>query len=107
MLHSPQHSATWQRRVFVGLLAVAGALVYSILLSDHGLGRYLELRKRLDDRGHVAFRRAERNRRLAERLERLRTDPHALEEAARSTLGVVGEDEIVLVFPDRRGSSLE
>ena len=53
---------------------------------------------------HIVFRigeahgRITRNRALLERLDGLRTDERVLEEIARSSLGVAGEDEIVYVF---------
>ena len=59
------------------------------------------------DFGHrsaQAYERLDRNREITQRLRGLQTDSRMLEEAARSTLGVVHEDEIVVVFRNARGS---
>ena len=89
----------------LGLLAaVALVLAGNILFSRHGVGHYLSLREDLARRSKQAVERIVRNREMNERLEGLRTDDRVLEEVARSTLGVVDEDEIVVVFEKPRGA---
>ena len=44
-----------------------------------------------------------RNRRLFEKVQALKTDDRALEEAARRTLGVVRDNEIVYMFDSPSG----
>ena len=100
-----QRPSLARRRPALGLLTVIGAvLVYEVLFGNHGVGRYFALRDDLAHRSAQAYRRITRNRALDERLQGLRTDQRMVEEAARSTLGVVHDDEIVLVFTHPRGS---
>ena len=97
-----QRSHLHQRKALLGLLScIALGLLYGIFLGDHGLRRYLELKDTMAERSADAYDRIVRNRQLFERVEALRTDDRALEEVARTALGVVREDEIVYVFgPD-------
>jgi cell division protein FtsB len=100
-----QRAPVARRRPLLGLLAfVAAVLLYEVVFGSHGLGRYFALRDDLTHRSQQAYRRIARNRSLDERLHGLRTDEMMIEEAARSTLGVVHDDEIVLVFTHPRGS---
>lgn len=99
-----QRNSAERRKPVLALLAVLGAgLVYAVACGRHGVQRYLELRRDLDRRGGQAYQRIERNRDMLERLQGLRTDDRVLEEVARSTLGVVDENEIVIVFRDPQG----
>lgn len=88
-----------QRRTLLWTLGlVTAGLLYGILLGNHGLHRYLELRSTESRRSGEAYIRVARNRALRERIEGLRTDPRALESEARAKLGVAGKNEIVYVF---------
>jgi len=86
----------------LSLVVLGTGLIFAIALGDKGVSRYLSLRTRLVDYSAEAAERVVRNRHMLERLQALRTDPHILEEAARSMLGVAGDDEIVFVFPEHR-----
>jgi len=100
-----QKNVTERRTPILGVLAaLALILTGGVLFGRHGAGRYLTLREDLARRSKQAVQRINRNRDMIERLEGLRTDDRVLEEVARSTLGVVDEDEIVVVFDDRRSS---
>jgi len=81
-------------------LALACVLVYSLTLSRNGIRRFSALRATLTERSHEAYQRIVRNRQLAEEIAALRSDDRALEEMARTRLGVVGRDEVVFVFPE-------
>lgn len=91
--------------MLVLLALVGGVLAVSILYGRHGLRRYVELRNDLERREQQAYERIARNRAMLERVRELRTDQKALEEAARTTLGVVNENEIVIVFRDPQSPS--
>ena len=104
MPRTQRNSAGRRKPVLVLLGAIGAALIVSILCGRHGLRRYIELRNNLDRREQQAYQRIARNRAMLERVRELRTDPKALEEAARTTLGVVDENEIVIVFRDAQGS---
>jgi len=86
--------------VLLLLAGLALVLAYGILNGRHGARRYFELRQDLDRRSREAYERIARNRTLLEELQGLRTDNKALEKAARTTLGVVNDNEIVVVFRD-------
>ena len=75
---------------------------YGILNGRHGARRFIELRHDLANRSREAYERIARNQTMLEQLRGLRTDDKVLEKAARTTLGVVNEDEIVVVFRDPR-----
>jgi cell division protein FtsB len=96
-----QRSRLEQRRLLFGLsVALACVLVYSLALSRNGLRRFSGLRATLTERSHEAYQRIVRNRQLAEEISALRSDDRTLEEVARTRLGVVGQDEVVFVFPE-------
>jgi len=100
-MSSRQRSRLEQRRLLFGLsLAVACVLVYSLMLSRNGVRRFTALRSTLTERSHEAYQRIVRNRLLAEEISALQNDDRKLEEIARMRLGVVGQDEVVFVFPE-------
>ena len=102
----PAQKHTAERRTpILALLAALGVVLSGgIAFGGHGVGRYLTLREDLARRSKQAVDRIGRNREMLEKLEGLRTDDRVLEEVARSTLGVVDEDEIVVVFENPRSS---
>lgn len=100
-MSSRQRSRLEQRRLLFGLaLALACVLVYSLVLSRNGVRRFTALRATLTERSHEAYQRIVRNRALADEISALQNDDRKLEEIARTRLGVVGPDEVVLVFPE-------
>lgn len=100
-MSSRQRSRLEQRRLLFGLaVAVACVLVYSLVLSRNGVRRFSGLRATFTERSHEAYQRIVRNRQLAEEISALRSDDRTLEEVARTRLGVVGQDEVVFVFPE-------
>ncbi len=74
-------------------------MLYSLMFGGQGIKHMLGLNSWLDDLSVQAYARIVRNSDLREQVDALRTDDRALEEVARSTLGVVRDDEIVYVFP--------
>jgi cell division protein FtsB len=100
-MSSRQRSRLEQRKVLFGLsLALAVVLVYSLVLSRNGVRRYAVLSTTLTERSDEAYQRIVRNRQLSEEIASLQNDDRALEELARTRLGVVGRDEVVFVFPE-------
>ncbi len=88
-----------QRRTLLGILGVvSAALLYGILLGNHGVRQFLKLSAKLDQRSAEAHSRIVRNHLLLEHLEGLESDRRVLEQVARTRLGVAGEDEVVFVF---------
>jgi cell division protein FtsB len=100
-----QRVSASRRKPVLGVLTFVGAvLAYTVVFGRHGLIQYFALRADLGHRSAQAYERLDRNREITQRLRGLQTDSRMLEEAARSTLGVVHEDEIVVVFRNARGS---
>jgi len=104
MRRAQRNSAERRKPVLLLLAAVGVALVYTILCGGQGVRRYVELRHDLDMREGQAYERITRNLAMSEHLEGLRTDNRVLEQVARSTLGVVDENEIVIVFREPPGT---
>ena len=90
----------WQR-FFLGLLGLALlALVVHTLFGEHG---YLELRRRHQELEHLRSeiqRLEEENHRLAEQIKALKTDPRAIERAAREELKMARPGEKVIALPN-------
>jgi cell division protein FtsB len=70
----------------------------AVLVSDErdGLGALIELRTQVREARMRASRLEERERRLAQEIQQLRTDDFSVEAAARSALGMVRPGEIVV-----------
>lgn len=84
-----------------GLTALTVVLSGSLLFGSRGLHNLLVLHASFSDLSRQAYDRIQRNQELRERLAGLRSDDRVLEEVARSTLGVVHDDEMVYVFRPR------
>ena len=76
-------------------LLVSGSLVFG----ERGVSHKSDLESVLEDLSAQAYDRIVRNARLRDELAGLRSDRRSLEEVARTTLGVVHDNEIVYVFP--------
>ena len=82
-----------------GLLVMAIVVVPLQILDEQGLPRYRMLRTELEE---VRERNAELRRQaraLNNQVERLRSDPSAVESVARDELGMVRDGELVFQFP--------
>ena len=84
------------------LMAAVIIMATAILTGSHGLARLGDLRAELDRRSAEVYGRSAENRRLTGRLQRFDSDDRIVEEIARSTLGMVAEDEVTFVFPPSR-----
>ena len=84
-----------------GLTALTVILSGSLLFGSRGLPNLLVLRASFSELSRQAYDRIQRNQELRDRLAGLRSDDKVLEEVARSTLGVVHDDEMVYVFRPR------
>src|SRR5262249_60419438 len=84
---------------YKGLLAgCAGALALFMLAAvygDHGLMHVLRMRSEQSDLEHKVFDLQQNNEHLRQRIQRLQTDDHYLEQLARRRLGLVKKGEIV------------
>ena len=98
---SPEESKPSRRRLHP--LLGAGLLSLLVLLALAGIKSYRELGAARAREAHIQaeIRAAEERRiRLTDRIERLQSDPAAIEREVRRSLRWVGEDEVVLVVPE-------
>jgi len=77
----------------IALLALLGVLQFRIWLGDFGLARYWQLQERIEAQQALNERLESRNRQLRAEVIDLKHGTDALEERARSQLGMVKEGE--------------
>ena len=84
------------------LCALLFAIVFVPLriLEAEGLPRYRALRAELQQTREANARMRREVLELQKRVQRLRTDPEALERIARDELGMLRSDEVVFQFDD-------
>jgi cell division protein FtsB len=82
----------------LGLLLFAIVFVPLRILEAEGLPRYRALRSELQQTRDANARMRREVLELQERVDRLRTDPEAIERIARDELGMLRSDEIVFQF---------
>jgi cell division protein FtsB len=81
-------------RIFVAVLAIAlVSLQYRLWISDQGLREVARLQAAVDLQAAANHEQGERNRQLAAEVTDLKVGLTALEERARSELGMVGNSE--------------
>jgi cell division protein FtsB len=83
-----------------GLLVFAIIFVPLRILEGQGLPRYRALRAELHEVNNENARMRRQLRELSSRVERLRSDPTALERIARDELGMLRRGELVFQFSD-------
>lgn len=88
------------RRYFVNA-ALAFCLLYlvgTLIFSDMGLIRYMELRDKQDELQQELDAISEQNRLLAETLKAYETDPFYIEKHAREEFGMAGPGETIFIY---------
>jgi cell division protein FtsB len=81
-------------RIFAAVLAIALVLLQGRLwFSEHGLGEVSGLKVSVEAQRSANLEQAERNRQLSAEVANLKTGLAALEERARSELGMVAASE--------------
>jgi len=81
-------------RIFAAVLALAlVVLQYRVWLSDRGLREVSRLQNAVDTQAAANHEQGERNRQLAAEVSDLKVGLTALEERARSDLGMIGSSE--------------
>ncbi len=83
--------------VLVGLLLV---LQVRLWISNGGFSEVSRLRAQVELQAHENEQLAERNERLAAEVEDLQRGFGAVEERARSDLGLIGKDETFFIFAE-------
>ena len=81
-----------------GLVLTIAGVAASVLIGEHGIAHLLRLRAERRALGQTAFGLMERDARLREEIQRLRTDDLYLEGLARRQLGLVRPNESVYRF---------
>ncbi len=84
-----------RRQVVWGAVAMALVLAVSSLSAEGGFRKYARLRRDLHAIEDRNLKVSSENERLKREIRRLRTEPAALERAARENLGLVQPGEIV------------
>ena len=89
-------------RLLAGFLLFLNViLILAILISPNGLPGYRKQNRQVKElEGKVLKLRAD-NQKLFEMIQALKTSPKVQEKLVRRELGWVGENEIILEFPDR------
>jgi cell division protein FtsB len=90
------------RSVTVVLLVLLAAVQGQLWLGDSGLPAVMRLRAELTDRQSANAERRQANQRLVAEVEDLRQGLEMVEERARSDLGMVKPDEILVQYAPRR-----
>ncbi len=100
MAKAPQQASVTlsTRLVLAGLAALLVALQWRLWLSDEGWSEVVRLRNSVAAQSAENERLAGRNARLHAEVTDLKDGFSALEERARSDLGMVGEDESFYLF---------
>lgn len=81
-------------RIFSAVLALALVLLqYRLCISDHGIREVSRLQAAIDAQASANHEQSERNRQLVAEVNDLKVGLTALEERARSELGMVGNSE--------------
>ncbi len=84
----------WMRWLWVFLAALLVALQYRLWTGDGSLAEVWRLRQAVEDQRLENTRLAERNRALDAEVRDLKEGLAAVEERARSELGMIGRDEV-------------
>jgi cell division protein FtsB len=87
-----------RRLVTVVLWLATTALILNVLVGTRGLPAVLEARRQLTDASDALEQVRQENARLRAEIQRLRTDPAAIEELARRDLGLVRPGEKVFII---------
>ncbi len=90
------------RWVILGLLLLLGLLQYRLWLGDGSIKELHILRAQIDDHREELRRLEARNLALAAEVEDLRTGLEAIEDRARSELGMIQRGEVFLQVIEKR-----
>lgn len=90
-----------RRLIGYGLFAASLVLVVNALIGENGYLATIRAEQSLAHLQEDLNRTRLDNQILQERIERLKTDPTALEEAARRELGLIKEGETIVILKDR------
>jgi len=95
-----------RRLISIALLLLLLVLQYQLWVGDGSLGQRAELKKDIEKQQIENNQLKARNDVIASEIEVLSTGTEGLEEIARSKLGMIGEDEIFYVIPEKKNQPL-
>lgn len=87
--------------IAVILLVLFFWLQYRLWIGSGSLGQKAELEREIDQQQRVNLELKTRNDQVVDEIEALSTGTEGLEEVARSRLGMIGDDEIFYMIPER------
>lgn len=97
----PEVREQHRRWIRYGLVVISAVLMVNALFGEKGYLATIQARREHDHiQRQLSALRAE-NERLANDIRRMRTDPNALEEAARKDLGLIRPGETLITLRDR------
>lgn len=92
------------RLIIGGLFCLLLVLQVRLWISSGGFSEVSRLRQQVELQAHENEQLAERNERLEAEVKDLQRGAGAIEERARSDLGLIGEDETFYVFSEEQGA---
>ena len=101
-LRTPQEARAWRRRVTAyGLFAFVFAMMVNALVGENGYLATLQARSEQARLADSVARMRIKNQEMQDEIHRLRTDPKALEEAARRELNMIKKGETMVIVKDK------
>lgn len=89
-----------QKLVRYTLLSISGAFMVSALVGDNGLLSSMRARRQYAAVQQQLINLRVENQQLLEEMRRLKSDPAAIEEEARRTLGLIRSGETLVIVKD-------
>jgi cell division protein FtsB len=89
-----------QRLIRYSLLGLSAAFMVSSLVGDNGLLSSLRARRKYAAEQRQLINLRNENRQLLEDMRRLKSDPAAIEEEARRSLGLIRAGETLVIVKD-------
>lgn len=100
-LRTPQEARAWRRRITgYALFAAAFVLMVNALVGENGYLATLQARGQHARLADAVARMRIKNQQMREDIHQLRTNPKALEEAARRELNMMKPGETVVILKD-------
>jgi cell division protein FtsB len=90
------------KKIIVLLVVLLVLLQYKIWLGDGGIPRILQLQEEVDTEQIQVNKLKERNQALEAEVQDLKKGLDAIEERARSDLGMIGQDEVYYQVIDKK-----
>ena len=101
-LRTPQEARAWRRKVTGSVLfAAAFVLMVNALVGENGYLATMQARSEQAQLMDAVARLRIKNQQMRDEIHRLRTDPAALEEAARRELNMIKPGETMVVIKDK------